>query len=113
MMVNGSKGRLELEVVDDHVSLTEGPAGPEAGWSTLTVHPFWRQPYARPLDHARSGHGGADARMLRDLFLSREDPLRRKADHRDGALSPLTGFAASRSLTTGEPVKVAAVLGLC
>jgi predicted dehydrogenase len=119
LMVNGSKGRLELEVVEnDHVSLGEGPAvhgteaNPENGWATLTVHPFWQTPYAVPLDHSRAGHGGADARMLQDLFNPKEDPLRRKADHRDGALSLLTGFAANQSFVTGEPVRVGDVLDL-
>jgi predicted dehydrogenase len=113
LMVNGSKGRLELEVVEnDHVSHAEGQASPEAGWATLTVHPFWHPPFAVPLEHTMAGHGGADARMLQDIFRPREDPLRRKADHRDGALSLLTGFAAGQSCTTGEPVKVADVLDL-
>jgi hypothetical protein len=50
--------------------------------------------------------------MLQDIFLCREDPLCRKADHRDGALSLLTGFAANQSLATGEPVRIADVLDL-
>jgi predicted dehydrogenase len=119
LMVNGSKGRLELEVVEnDHVSLVEGPAvhgntaNPEAGWATLTVHPFWQPPHAVPLQHTRSGHGGADMRMVKDLFESGPDPLRRRANHRDGALALLTGFAANQSFVTGEPVRTADVLDL-
>jgi hypothetical protein len=38
------------------------------------------------------------------------DPLGRRATHRDGALSLVTGFAANRSLETGEPVRVAELL---
>jgi hypothetical protein len=111
LMVNGSKGRLELEVVEnDHVSLTEGT---EASWATLTVHPFWQQSYAIRLDHVREGHGGADARMVNALFGSGSaDPLRRKADHRDGALSLVTGFAANQSFVTGQPVRTADLLDL-
>ncbi|MEV4315275.1 Gfo/Idh/MocA family oxidoreductase [Actinocrispum sp. NPDC049592] len=112
VMFNGSKGRLELEVVEnDHVSLNEDK-DTEAGWATLTVHPFWQPPFAVPLQFDRSGHGGADARMLRDLFRPREDPLNRRADHRDGARSLLTGFAANQSRATGEPVHVADLLDL-
>ncbi|GAB3903837.1 Gfo/Idh/MocA family oxidoreductase [Kibdelosporangium lantanae] len=119
VMFNGSKGRLELEVVEnDHVNPGRGPAvhgttaNPEAGWATLTVHPFWKPPFAVPLDHSREGHGGADARMLQDIFMPDDDPLGRRADHRDGALSLLTGFAANQSLVTGEPANVADLLDL-
>jgi predicted dehydrogenase len=118
LMVNGSKGRLELEVVEnDHVSLADGPevhgtsANPEAGWAKLTVHPFWRPPVVVPLEHSRTGHGGADQRMLHDLFHPAPDPLNRKADHHDGALSLLTGFAANQSFLTGQPVRVSDILG--
>jgi predicted dehydrogenase len=110
VMLNGTEGRIELEVVEnDHVSL-DGRA--ETGWATLTVHPFWKPPFAVPIEHTREGHGGADARMLQDIFMPDEDPLGRRADHWDGALSLLTGFAANQSLATGEPVKVAGVLDL-
>jgi predicted dehydrogenase len=111
LMVNGSKGRLELEVVEnDHVSLGEAS---EASWATLTVHPFWKPPYAIPLDYVREDHGGADQRMIKALFAdSSPDPLSRKANHRDGALSLVTGFAANQSFVTGEPVRTADLLDL-
>ncbi|MEV7623244.1 Gfo/Idh/MocA family oxidoreductase [Actinoplanes sp. NPDC089786] len=61
VMVNGSKGRLELEVVEsDHVSLGEASAlkgaavhgeaaAAERGWASLTLHPFWAPPQVVPL----------------------------------------------------------------
>ena len=61
VMVNGSKGRLELEVVEsDHVSLGEAnalkgaavhgeAAAAERGWASLTLHPFWAPPQVVPL----------------------------------------------------------------
>jgi hypothetical protein len=64
------------------------------------------------LEHSRTGHGGADQRMLQDIFQPSTDPLRRRADHRDGALSLLTGFAANKSFTTGQPVRVGDLLPL-
>jgi len=126
LMVNGSRGRLELEVVEsDHVS----PAGAgevkgaaihgvteaeEQGRSTLTVRPFWAPPRAVPLPaaYSRSGHGGADTRMTDVLFGAAKDPLERSATARDGALALLTGLAANRSIETGAPVRVADLLDL-
>ncbi|MEV4532520.1 Gfo/Idh/MocA family oxidoreductase [Asanoa sp. NPDC049518] len=117
VMVNGSRGRLELEVVEsDHVS----PAGAsevkgaavhgevaaaEHGHARLTVHPFWAPPREVAVDgYARGGHGGADARMTGVLFGGRDDPMDRSATARDGALALLTGLAANRSMATGAPV---------
>ncbi|MFF5077168.1 Gfo/Idh/MocA family protein [Actinoplanes sp. NPDC000266] len=118
VMVNGSKGRLELEVVEsDHVSpaaageVKQG-ASPEEGSVTLTIRPFWAPPYAVELQpHSREGHGGADARMTGVLLGGRTDPMDRSATARDGALALLTGLAANRSLTQSAPVKVAGLLG--
>jgi hypothetical protein len=111
LMVNGSKGRLELEVVEsDHVSpaaagTVKQGASPEAGSVTLTVRKFWSPPYAvelPPVD--RAGHGGADRRMTAVLLGGRTDPMNRSATGHDGALALLTGLAANESLRTGAPV---------
>ncbi|GAA0486946.1 dehydrogenase [Paractinoplanes deccanensis] len=118
LMVNGSKGRLELEVVEsDHVSpeaageVKQG-ASPESGSVTLTVRPFWAPPYEVELQpHSREGHGGADARMTAVLLGGRTDPMHRSATARDGALALLTGLAANRSLEQSAPVRVAGLLG--
>jgi predicted dehydrogenase len=117
LMVNGSKGRLELEVVEsDHVSpaaageVKQG-ASPEAGSVTLTVRPFWAPPYAVELPaHDREGHGGADSRMTAVLLGGRTDPMHRSATARDGALALLTGLAANRSLQQSAPVRVGELL---
>jgi predicted dehydrogenase len=118
LMVNGSKGRLELEVVEsDHVSpaaatdVKQGGASPEAGSVTLTLRPYWAPPYPVELQpHERGGHGGADRRMAAVLLGGSEDPMHRSATARDGALALLTGLAANRSLETGGPVRVADLL---
>jgi hypothetical protein len=84
-MVNGSKGQLELEVVEtDYVappelskpkedgtiaSLYPGHAGDEQGATKLTVYPYWQRPYTvdiREISH--DAHGGGDARLTADLF---------------------------------------------
>jgi hypothetical protein len=125
LMVNGSRGRLELEVVEnDHVSAAgagelKGAAVhgiaevAEQGWATLTVRPFWAPPREVPLPStARAGHGGADERMTAVLLGAQTDPLTRSATARDGALALLTGLAANRSMEAGAPVRVADLLDL-
>jgi predicted dehydrogenase len=123
VMFNGSKGRLELEVVEsDFVSpyaatevkgaaLHGVQAAVEEGWARLTVRPFWEQPRQVPVSgYTRAGHGGADARMTAVMFGGEDDPMGRGATARDGALALLTGLAANRSFETGLPVKVADLL---
>ncbi|MGA5298326.1 Gfo/Idh/MocA family protein [Nucisporomicrobium flavum] len=125
LMVNGSRGRLELEVVEsDHVSpaaagelkgaAVHGVTGnPERGHARLTLHPFWEPPREVPLpERPRGGHGGADARMTAVLLGTQTDPMNRSATARDGALALLTGLAANRCLQTGAPVRVADLLDL-
>ena len=119
---NGSQGRLEMLVVespyvsggqDDHNFSKNVKGAAETAVEepvTLTLQKLWGRPEQIPLDQANAGgHGGADTIMLQDLFSGQpiEDPLRRAAGHRDGALSILTGIAANRSLATGQPVNVA------
>ena len=122
---NGSRGRLELDVVtSDHVSpaaagdiagAVHGGAA-EKGSVRLQVREFWRPPRDIEISgYARAGHGGADARMTAVLFGGPDqppDPLTRTATERDGALSLLTGLAANAALESGRPVRVADVLDL-
>ncbi|MFI6230255.1 Gfo/Idh/MocA family protein [Micromonospora echinospora] len=125
VMVNGSRGRLELEVVEsDFVSpqaagalkgaaLHGNEAAAEAGSATITLRPFWSPPQTVPVEgYTRAGHGGADARMTRVLFGGEADPMGRAATAQDGALALLTGLAANRSFDTGQPVRVADLLTL-
>jgi predicted dehydrogenase len=128
LMVNGSKGRLELEVVETRyvhrpdpsraaaqagtiASLYPGHSGVEDGWTKLTVHPYWEPPYEVEIPEAsQEAHGGGDARLTADLFSGRAgvtDPLGRRATEIDGALALLTGLAANASGESGQPVDVA------
>ncbi|BCL18053.1 Gfo/Idh/MocA family protein [Micromonospora sagamiensis] len=125
VMVNGSRGRLELEVVESHfvspaaagalkgAALHGAEAAVEEGAATLTLRPFWSPPQQVPVEgYTREGHGGADARMNRVLFGGEPDPMGRAATAHDGALALLTGLAANRSFDTGQPVRVADLLTL-
>jgi predicted dehydrogenase len=125
VMVNGSRGRLELEVVESEfvspraagalkgAALHGDQAAAEGGSATLTLRPYWSPPQRVEVEgYTRQGHGGADARMTRVLFGGADDPLRRAATARDGALALLTGLAANRSFETGQVVRVADLLTL-
>jgi predicted dehydrogenase len=122
---NGSRGRLELDVVEsDHVSpavagelkgaaLHGAEAAAESGSVSLRLRPYWAPPVEVPVGaRRREGHGGADERMTGVLFGGRTDPMNRSATARDGALALLTGVAANESLRTGGPVRVADLLQL-
>jgi predicted dehydrogenase len=121
---NGSRGRLEVDVVEnDHVApavagavkgrsaaLHGVEAAAERGSVRVLVRPFWEPPREVEFaDLSRRGHGGADGRMLAALL--RPDPpsdgLGRRATHVEGARALLVGLAASRSIATGERVRVA------
>jgi len=134
LVVNGSRGRLELEVVEsDHVNpdlagevkghsaalhresetaaLHGVQAATEHGGTRLTLRPYWSPPQDVELPPLqRGGHGGADARMTAAIFggtTGTPDPLGRTATARDGALALLTGLAANASVERGGPVDVA------
>jgi predicted dehydrogenase len=125
VMFNGSRGRLELEVVEsDHVAPgaaagVKGEPGAESaaekGFKRLLVRPFWAPPREIEVDGlSRHGHGGADVRMLADLIRpdAPRDPLGRTADAVDGARALLTGLAANESLVQGQAIRVQDLLDL-
>jgi predicted dehydrogenase len=113
---NGTEGRLEFEVAEKPYVSGAAEDTNQPGWRTyrveepvrILVRRHWRQPTVVELDPtSEGGHGGGDRRLLEDILVGTgEDPLRRAADHTAGARSILTGIAANRSFTTGEPVRV-------
>lgn len=124
---NGSRGRLEVEVVEnDHVApalagevkgrsaaLHGVEAARENGWVRLLLRPFWEPPTEIEVTgRSRHGHGGADARMLAAMLRPDPpaDPLGRRATEREGAQALLVGLAANRSIATGQHVRVADLL---
>ena len=120
VVFNGSKGRMEYEVMETpYVSGEEGDHNlmrnvkgasevPVVEPHLILVRPHWEPPFqVEMLQTNEGGHGGGDRRMLDDIFIGGdEDPLGRAAGHLDGAASILTGVAANRSMATGQPVHV-------
>ena len=120
--VNGTLGRVELEVVErGAVFADEGrcpvldPSAVDAGerashrpqGERLLLQRHWEAAIEVPIARFAGGHGGGDALLLSDVFVGPEDdPLGRPADWRDGIRSIAVGIAANRSLNTGMPVLV-------
>ena len=121
--VNGTLGRVELDVVERGAVLdgeglhsvldpsaadgrTAAPLRPEGERLVLQRH--WEEPVEMPIDAGAGGHGGGDALLLADVFVGPgEDPLGRPATWRDGIRSIAVGIAGNRSLETGLPVRTA------
>ncbi|TDD14239.1 Gfo/Idh/MocA family protein [Nonomuraea diastatica] len=130
--INGTAGRIELEVVE-RAHAAPGGAGATIGAATasanlgidlsaaeerssgaegvrvrgtrLTLQRHWEPARLIPVPAGAGGHGGGDAALLRDAFLgARDDPLHRAAGFADGAASVLTGIAGNESLRTGRAV---------
>ena len=119
IVFNGTKGRLEFNVVErEYLTSSDAsdlviPGMREIGDKKNLVpeiifQPMWGKPQVIEYDQGeKSGHGGGDSRMLRDVLIGvQDDPLGHAAGYVDGANSILTGIAANQSIKTGLPVKV-------
>lgn len=121
VMFTGSKGRLELNVVErayvsgakDDVNRAENrDAGGKATdirsrIPMIILQKQWGLPQEVSVEEVGSGHGGGDIRLLDHVFRgAQDDPLGHAAGYRDGAMSILTGIAANKAIAGGLPVKV-------
>lgn len=106
---NGSKGRLEMNIVEQSYVNSGGEKSQEGALKEhmITVFPMFAAPYEVEVEEGVGGHGGGDPVLLNDLFGKPvEDPFNRAANHVDGARSILTGIAANHSIQTGQAVKI-------
>jgi len=109
IVFNGSKGRLEVNVVEKSYINAGGDKSDEGALvgKTLVVKPMFGKPYNVDFKEGKGGHGGGDVVMLNDIFGDPEpDRFKRAASHIDGAYSILTGIAANKSIASGEPVRI-------
>ncbi|KAH8600058.1 putative oxidoreductase yteT [Bisporella sp. PMI_857] len=113
---NGTKGRLELDVIEKSYVNSGGEQGIEGALEkcTLTLRPLFEAPREIEIAGGLGGHGGGDPVLLHDLFggEGKVDSFGRAANHIDGARSILTGIAANRSLRTEGVVLVKDILDL-
>ncbi|RED61806.1 Gfo/Idh/MocA family oxidoreductase [Cohnella lupini] len=106
---NGTKGRLEMTIVEQSYVNSGGDKALEGALKDkrIVLFPMWEPPVEIELEEGEGGHGGGDPVLLNDIFGTPvDDPFKRAANHIDGARSILTGIAANRSIRTGMPVKV-------
>ncbi len=104
---NGSKGRMELTVIDKPVYNEDGVMDSKSREKSLRVFPMFADSYDVEVEEGVGGHGGGDPVIQNDLFgTPTEDRFHRAANHVDGAMSILTGIAANKSIATGMPVDV-------
>jgi predicted dehydrogenase len=114
VMFNGSKGRLEVEVVEQSYVNSGGEQSLEGALESRSIllRPHFGKPVEIEIPEGSGGHGGGDPELLNDLFgeVKGSDPYRRAASHVDGALSILTGICANESIKTGQVVRVDDIL---
>ncbi|KAL4804030.1 hypothetical protein BDV18DRAFT_166235 [Aspergillus unguis] len=112
VMFNGSKGRIEVEVVEQSYVNSGGEQALEGALESteILLRPLFGKPVRVEIEQGQGGHGGGDPQLLRDLFGEQESKGWRAASHVDGALSILTGICANESIKTGQVVRVDDVL---
>jgi hypothetical protein len=105
---NGTKGRLEHEIVEQAFSAGATlPPGAEKDAVRTRLLPLRGKPEEITPWTGAGGHGGGDAVMLSEVFGKAEpDKYKRAADERSGAYSILIGAAANRCFETGAAVKI-------
>lgn len=113
--LTGSKGRLELEVIERSYINSGGEQSLEGALESrsLILRPQFGKPEVIEIPEAAGGHGGGDPELLNDIFgTPGEDVYKRRASHVDGALSILTGIAATKSIETGQAIDVDSLVNI-
>lgn len=116
---NGTKGRLEFNVVEkSYVSgghedfnqpgMRELDGDKKDIVPEIIFQPHWGKAQVISYEqNDKGGHGGGDVRLLEHLFKgAKNDSLGHAAGYYDGAKSILIGIAANKSMQTGLPVNV-------
>ncbi|RSL61220.1 hypothetical protein CEP53_005198 [Fusarium sp. AF-6] len=116
---NGTKGRLEINVVESGYSPTgipvqKDPSGEEKQYiqggvenTKIVVYPMFDEPYVVDVVKQEGTHGGGDPILLRDVLLGeKKGDIDRAAFIRDGGNAVLVGVGANHSMKSGMPVKV-------
>jgi hypothetical protein len=110
--ITGTRGRVELEVVEstDWLGKKKDDGVSQGAFKTsrIRVFPLFDNSYDVEIPPGAGGHGGADPLLLEQLFSPTPppDPLNRSASHIDGAASILLGIAANRAIETKQVISI-------
>jgi predicted dehydrogenase len=116
--INGTAGRLELDVCDRAVArpadrvvdptagqVDRGIPGVRQRGSSLVVQRHWEPAQRVDVVEGAGSHGGGDRLLLDDIFRGGlADPLGRRAGLLDGIRSVAVGVAANRAIGSGRVV---------
>lgn len=120
--INGTQGRLELDVVERAAVLPDegGVLDPSATADTtgtgatrelgerLVLQKQWGLAEEVEIGQGEGGHGGGDALLLSDVFRGpSDDPFGRPSIWLDGVRSVAVGIAGNLSLESALPVNIA------
>ncbi|GAA1164625.1 Gfo/Idh/MocA family protein [Nesterenkonia sandarakina] len=120
--VNGTEGRLELEVIERAALLPAAGGSPvdpsvsddaqsnrlRAKGERLLLQRHWEEAREIEIVNGEGAHGGGDRLLLADIFRGAgEDPYKRPAGLVDGIQAIAVGVCGNESLATGNAVKVA------
>ena len=112
---NGTQGRIEHSACENTYISGDGsiPGELSKGKVAVTYIPEFSEPQVIEPRTGKGGHGGGDPVLLADVFdpNAPADPLRRKANQRDGAYSILVGVAAYHSIDADRPIRIKDLLG--
>lgn len=111
--LNGSKGRIEMKIVEKSYINAGGEKEDEGALvkQSIQVHPMFEEPYEIEIEEGIGEHGGGDPLLLNDLFgIAAFDEWNRAATHIDGVMSILTGIAANRSIASGQAINIKELL---
>ena len=102
---NGTEGRVEVRMYEQQAF-----DAPEGRDEILVLGTDWSVERI-VVEHGPGGHFGGDPLLHKSLFVpERGDPAGQRAGARAGAMSVLTGVAATRSAETGQPVDILPLL---
>lgn len=106
LAINGTHGRIEVRMFEKQAF--DAPKGVDE----ILVLGTDRSVERISVEHGPGGHFGGDPLLHQMLFDAEKDDLHsQRAGARAGAMSVLTGVAATKSAETGQPVDIASLMG--
>lgn len=126
VMFNGTRGRLEYNVVEksyvsgDKEDFNQPGMRELEGDAKKTMVPeiIYQQHFGKPQvisyeQNDKGGHGGGDVRLLDDVFKGvKDNTYGHAAGYVDGAKSILIGIAANKAMASGLPVNISSLVQL-